>query len=97
MVRDYEAMYIIQPVLEEEAKKAVIEKFQKLVESSKDGKVVSVDEWGKRRLAYEVDKKSEGHYVLMNFSAEPAFIDEMTRIFKITDDVLKYLIVKKEK
>jgi small subunit ribosomal protein S6 len=55
-----------------------------------------VDEWGKKRLAYEVNDQKEGYYVLMHFSAEPEFPTELERIYKITEGILKYLIVRRE-
>jgi small subunit ribosomal protein S6 len=57
----------------------------------------SIDEWGKRKLAYEIDDRTEGYYVLVNFSAESSFPHELERIFKITEGIMKYMVIKKEK
>ena len=65
-----------------------------MVESQ--AQLVSIDEWGKRKLAYPIEKINEGYYVLMEFSAEPDFPQELERVFRITDGVMKYLIVKQE-
>ncbi|NSW90042.1 MAG: 30S ribosomal protein S6 [Firmicutes bacterium] len=94
MARDYEALYIINSQLEEETIKGIVEKFKNLVETS--AQLKNIDEWGKRKLAYPINKLNEGYYVLIEFSADPGFPQELERIFKITDGVIKYLIVKKE-
>lgn len=94
MLRSYETLYIIDARLEEEAIKGIVEKFDSLISSSAE--LVSTDEWGKRRLAYEINKLTEGYYVLIDFKAEPTFPLELERVFKITDGILKYLIVNKE-
>jgi len=93
-MKKYESLFIINPDLGEDEIKAIVEKFRNLVETS--AQLESIDEWGKRKLAYEIADKTEGYYVLINFSAEPDFPRELERIFKITDGVLKYLIVKKK-
>lgn len=91
----YEVMYIVKP-LEEEATEAVIAKFEALV-AANGGTVEKVDRWGKKRLAYEVKDFMEGFYVLMYFSAPAAAIAELDRIMKITDEMLKHMIIKHEK
>jgi len=95
MMNKYEAIFIINPDLEEEAIKALIEKFKNLIESS--AQLESIDEWGKRRLAYPIKYKNEGYYVLVNFSAGPDFPYELDRNFKITDGIMKHIIIKKKK
>jgi small subunit ribosomal protein S6 len=95
MVREYEALYIINPTLEDEEIKNVVEKFKNVVETQ--AQLKNVDEWGKRKLAYPVNKLNEGYYVFMEFGAEPDFPQELERIFKITDSVMKYLIVRKDR
>lgn len=80
--------------MSEEDTKAIIEKMKELVESS--GQLESIDEWGKRKLAYPIKDHSEGYYVLMNFSSEPNFPHELERIYKITDGIIKDIIIKKD-
>ena len=63
---------------------------------NKNGKVESVEEMGKRKLAYEVKKNKEGYYVLFNFDAEPASIAELERNYRITDEIIKFITVKKD-
>lgn len=87
----YETMMILSTKLDEEATQALVEKFKTLIE--KNGKLLSVEEWGKRKLAYEIDDESEGYYVLVNFECEPAFPAELDRVYKITDGVLRTLIL----
>ena len=91
---NYETIIIYSVKNGEEAAKALSEKFQKMME--KNGTVDSVDEWGKRKLAYLINKESEGYYVLMNFESEATFPAELDRIYKITDGVMRSLIIKKE-
>ncbi len=90
---DYEVVYIIDPALGEEAIAATVEKFKALAEQH--GSAVEVDEWGKRKLAYAIDYKTEGYYVLMSFTSEPSFPKELDRILGITDGILRSLIVCK--
>lgn len=93
-MRKYETMFIIRPDLDEEATKAVIEKFSSLLKE-KGAEMESIDEWGMRRLAYEINKFREGYYVVFNYSAEPEAIVELERVFLITGEIIRYLIVNK--
>ncbi|GAK41475.1 30S ribosomal protein S6 [Paenibacillus urinalis] len=90
-MRKYEVMYIIRPDIEQEAVQAAVEKFQGII-SNGGGEITKHDVMGKRRLAYEIKKFRDGHYVLVNFTAEPAVVSEMERIMKISDEVIRYLI-----
>lgn len=95
-MRKYEAMYVIDPTLEEDAVHALVERFTAIIEDQ-GGEIEEVDEWGKRRLAYPIEDHTEGYYVLVNFSAEPDLPEELERVFKITDDILRYLIIRDDK
>lgn len=90
----YESVIIINPNLEGEAIKALIEKFSKLINNN--GKVDSVEEIGKKRLAYEIKKNKEGYYVVFKFESKPEAIAELERIYRITDEVIKFIVVKEE-
>jgi small subunit ribosomal protein S6 len=90
----YETLYILDPELDEEARNSIIERLKGIVEEA--GEVESIDEWGTRKLAYEINKKNEGYYVKMNFSAGPEVPRELTRIFRITEGVIRHLIVKED-
>ena len=90
----YESVVIINPNLEAESIKALIEKFSELINSN--GTVNSVEELGKKRLAYEIKKLNEGYYVVVKFEAKPELITELERVYRITDDVMKFIVVKEE-
>jgi small subunit ribosomal protein S6 len=94
-MNQYEALYIIVPTLDEESTKASVAKFKEIVESN-GGEVTAIDEWGKKRLAYPIDYKTEGYYVLMSFSCAPEFPKELERNFKIDETILRYLVTRKE-
>lgn len=94
-MNQYEALYIIVPEIDEETTKATIEKFKGIVESNA-GEIVSVDEWGKRRLAYAIDYKTEGYYVLMSFNSAPEFPAELERNFKNDERIMRYMVTRKE-
>ncbi len=89
----YETIMVFSLKKGEEATKELVEKFKTLIESN--GTLESVDEWGKRRLAYLINYEAEGFYVLYNYEAEASFPAELERIAKITDGVLRTLVVKK--
>ena len=89
----YESVVIINPNVEETALKALIERFQTLINT--DGKVEQVNELGKKKLAYEIKKNKEGYYVVYDFEAKPSLIAELERNYRITDEVLKFIVVKK--
>ena len=90
----YESIIIIGSNVEEEGIKSLIEKFTNLINS--EGKVESVQEMGRRKLAYEIDKNKEANYVLFNFEAKPELIAELERNYRITDEVIKFIVVKKD-
>ena len=89
----YESMYILKPDLDEETRKSLIDKFKSLVEEN-GGKVDNVDEWGVRKLAYEINYISEGYYVLMTFESNPEFPDELQRVYNINDSVLRFNVIR---
>ncbi|MEA4965902.1 MAG: 30S ribosomal protein S6 [Oscillospiraceae bacterium] len=90
----YEVLYIINATLGEEEIKALVEKFKAMVEEN--GTLTAIDEWGKRRLAYPINDMPEGYYVLMNMEVGPAFPAELDRVFKITEGVIRSIIVAEE-
>ncbi len=90
----YETMLITSAALDEEATAALVGKFKSLIEAN--GTIDSIDEWGKRRLAYPINDLMEGYYVLMTFNAAAAIPAELDRIFRITDGVMRSLIVCKD-
>ena len=94
IMNSYETIFIIDASLEEDAIKALQEKFLGLISSN--GTVDTVDEWGKRRLAYAINDKTEGYYVLVNFKADAEFPKELDRQYKITDGILRTIIIRKD-
>jgi small subunit ribosomal protein S6 len=94
ILHSYETIFIIDAGLDEEATKGAVEKFTNLIAAN--GTVDAVDEWGKRRLAYEIDDKTEGYYVLVNFTSDADFPKELDRQYRITDSILRTIIIRKD-
>ena len=90
----YELLFIIDPNKSEEEIAALAEKFKTLVEAN--GTVDEFEDWGKRKLAYEIEDRTEGNYVLIKFTSGPEFPAELKRILGITDGILRSLVVKQE-
>ncbi len=90
----YETIFIINPSVEDAGVKGLIEKFSNIINS--DGKVESVEEMGMKKLAYEINKQTEGNYVLITFEAAPTLINELERVYRITDEVMKFIVVRKD-
>lgn len=91
-MRKYEVMYIIRTDIEQELVQSTVEKFQGIITNG-GGEITKHDLMGKRRLAYEINKYRDGHYVLVHFNAEPAVVTELDRVLKISDEVIRFLIV----
>ncbi len=89
----YETIFIADLALGEEGVAALVEKFKTLIEAN--GTIVKVDEWGKRRLAYAINDKNEGYYVLVEFESAPEFPAELDRIYRITDGIMRSIIIAK--
>ena len=90
---NYEVVFILNPNLDEEATAAMVAKFKTLAEQN--GSAVEVEEWGSRKLAYPINYKTEGYYVLMSFTSDPSFPKELDRVLRITDGIMRSLIVCK--
>ena len=90
----YESVIIINPNLEDAKIKEVTERFSKLI--NEHGKMEEVQELGKKKLAYPIQKQEEGFYAVLNFEAESSFIAELERVYRITDEILKFIVVRKE-
>ena len=89
----YEVVYIIDPAVEDEARKALIARFNELI-TGNGGSVDKVEEWGRKRLAYAIDYKTEGYYVLVNFQAEADLPKELERNLQISDSVIRYQVIR---
>jgi len=94
-MNQYEAMYVIDTALEDQARNELIARFSGLV-TQNGGTVDRIDEWGKRRLAYPINYKTEGYYVLMYVTAPPALPRELERNLQISESVLRYLVIRFE-
>lgn len=94
-MKKYEAMYVFYPETSEEARNKFLDRVKSIIEAE-EGKVINTDDWGLRKLAYQIKFKTEGYYFLMNFEAEEAVILELTRIARITDVLLRHMIVTDE-
>ncbi|MTI46217.1 30S ribosomal protein S6 [Sporosalibacterium faouarense] len=93
-MKKYEAMIIFAPDTEEEKRNSIMERFKGIIEEN--GSVDSVDEWGSRKLAYEINDYKEGYYIVVNFEAGADSVNELDRIAKITDDVVRHMVVREE-
>lgn len=92
-MRPYELMLVLNPKLEEEAVEALLERFTGIVTNG-GGEIRELDKWGKRRLAYEIKGFTEGFYVVIKFNADSPTATELERIIKITDEVIRHMIVR---
>ena len=93
VTKKYEAMMVFSVLNGEEATNDLVEKFKTLV--SENGTIENVDDWGKRRLAYPINDEVEGYYILVNFESQPNFPAELDRVAKITDGVLRTMVISK--
>lgn len=91
----YETLFVVKPDLSEEATNATVNKFTTLI-ADNGGTVESINAWGKRRLAYLIDDYAEGYYVLVNFKSDATLPLELNRVFGITDEILRYVVVRSE-
>jgi len=92
-MRKYETIFILDPDLEEEQVQSAIEKVKGIITQT-NGEIQKVEDWGKRKLAYEVKKKSKGHYILIHFLGTPALLSELERNFRVMDAVIKFQSVR---
>lgn len=94
-MRPYETIFILKPDLEDEAITAAIERYANLIQQHQ-GSVEQINRWGKKRLAYEIDDIREGYYTLILFQGEPATANELDRVLRINDDVLRHIIIRRD-
>jgi len=92
-MKRYETIYVANPNLEDDALEEIVAKFSDIIEKKK-GSIVKIDDWGKRKLAYEVKRFDKGHYVLLDFCGFPEVVTEVERNLKLDDRILKYMTVK---
>lgn len=94
-MRKYEAVLIFAPSIDEDTRNGVVEKLKGIIESN--GSLIGIDEWGSRKLAYEINDLTEGYYILLNLEAETEVIDELERVIAITDGIIRHMIVRDDK
>ncbi len=94
-MKAYELLFFVDPNLDPETRLAVMKRIDNTIAEG-NGKVDNVDEWGKRKLAYEIDKLTEGDYTLINVHADPASIAELDRVLRFTDAVIRHMIVRRD-
>ncbi|MBR6644398.1 MAG: 30S ribosomal protein S6 [Clostridia bacterium] len=92
IVHDYETMFIVNATLEEDAMRAIVDKFKALIEANAE--ITEYNEWGKRKLAYPIDDINDGFYVLVNYKAEASFVAELDRNFNIADGILRSMTIR---
>ena len=94
-MRAYECIYILEPALDEQAVKEKATKYSDII-TSRHGQITSVEQWGKRKLAYPIKKLYEGHYTFIRFTGDTEILKELGRVFRFDDAVLRHLIVVEE-
>lgn len=94
-MRNYEGVFIIDPDISTEASKGVVSQLQDMISKS-GGRVDGIQEWGKKRLAYKIKKRHEGHYVLFNFQLDTEQTKKLEQSLRLNDQLLRYLLINKE-
>lgn len=89
----YETMFILQPELESETETALVDNLQAVIQKL-GGEIGKTDDWGKRKLAYEIEKFNEGHYYLIQFTGSHEIIPELEHFFRVNDAVIRFIIVR---
>jgi small subunit ribosomal protein S6 len=93
-MRKYEAVFIFVPSLEEEKRNQLLDRLKGIIES--DGTVTNVEEWGTRKLAYEINDLTEGYYVIVNFETTTETVEELNRVAKISDSIMRHMVVRED-
>lgn len=93
-MRKYEAVFIFEPNMEEEVRNGLFDRFKGIIEAN--GTIDNIDEWGSRKLAYEIKDFKEGYYILVHFQAEADAVNEIDRVAKISDKVIRHMIIREE-
>ncbi len=92
-MRHYEVMIILDPSLEDKDAKAAVDRYLTTI-TSRDGKIVGIDHWGKRRFAYEIRHMNEGYYSVVTLEATPETVDELSRVLGLADSVIRHKVVR---
>lgn len=94
-MRKYETVFVIRPELEDDKYTEVIDKFTGIITDT-GGEITNIDKWGKKRLAYEINHVKEGFYVVVKFNANKDTVEELDRVYKISDDIIRHIIVRED-
>lgn len=94
-MRKYEIMYIIRPNIEDEAKKALVERFNTIL-TDNGAESAETKDWGKRRLAYEINDLRDGYYQIVKVTADSAAVEEFSRLAKISEDIMRHIVIREE-
>lgn len=94
-MRKYEIMYVVRPNIEEDAKKALIERFEEIL-TSNGAEIIESKDWGKRRLAYEINDFKEGFYQIVRVKSTDEATNEFDRLAKINDDIIRHIVIREE-
>lgn len=94
-MNSYELLLVVKPDMEDEQREALFTRFQDIIKND-GGEIGEVDEWGKRKLAYPINYINDGYYILLNFKANPDLPTELERNFRISEDVIRFMITKKD-
>ena len=92
ILNSYETLFVVDCAIGEEAVKATVEKFTAMI--AENGTIESIDEWGKRRLAYPINDQNDGYYVLVNFKSEGSFTAELERLYGINENILRSIVIR---
>ena len=95
-MKKYEALFILNPEISDEEAQGIISRLKSIIEGQK-GEVLKVEDWGKRRLAYKIQKHSKGHYFLMHFNGNSGLTSEIERFLRFNESVMRFIIVKATK
>ncbi|MDR2109341.1 MAG: 30S ribosomal protein S6 [Coriobacteriales bacterium] len=93
-MKAYELLYFVNPTIEDASREATSQRIETTI-TNQDGVIDKIDPWGKRKLAYEINKLTEGDYTLVEFHADPTSIAEITRVLRITDAIERFIIVRR--
>ena len=94
-MRKYEGVFIFMPNMEDENRNQLFDRLKSIIEGN--GTITDVDEWGTRKLAYEINDLTEGYYIILNFETTPEIVEELDRICKISDDIMRHMVIRVEK
>ena len=94
-VRNYETMFVLGPDLEEEDREKIMDRIKNVI-TGNDGEIKNTDEWGTRRMAYEVNDYTSGYYTVVNFEGRTGIVSELEHVYKIMDQVIRHLIVRED-